>query len=265
MTTSLAQRIPCRYVVAKYLGDEIRGEPINIGIIIQSQKDKKSLSKFITNYHRIRTGGEDVSILKQILEKIYQEISESSEKDILDKIPSKYNGKIRFTEPRGTLAENMTNELSSLFERYISIERQVEKIEKITLPLIRKRVWHYLEKDFKGYAKRNKFIEGKRSSFKYDFVLGKKNRIFHSISYDSNDSLKKTKLLDWNVWDAIEKNGLTIDNFGAIISEPNPDNPKYDKMKELYKEGSHILESKNYHLITFDETEEWKKGISKLI
>ncbi len=257
---------PCRYLVAKYVGDDVRDEPINIGIIIQSENNRKTISKFITNYNKIRTGGEDVTILKEILEKIHHEISESKDKKILDKIALKYTGKIKFTEPRPTLVDDLEHEANSLFERYISIEQAViEQIEKITLPLIKKQVWHYLAEDFRGYAKRNVVIKGKRSKFRYDFMLGRKDQILQAISYDAYDSLKKTKLVDWNVRDAIEANGLKYSNFGMIISRPTPDNPKYEKINQQYKEGIGILESRHYNLVFFDNQKKWSKEIRELV
>lgn len=266
MTVSLAERIPCRYLVVKYVDDDTRDEPINIGIIMQSQSNNKTISKFITNYHKIRTGGEDISILKEILDNIHNEISGSSDKNILEKVSTKYSGKIRFTEPRGTLARNMDVEANYLFERYISIEElAIEKTEKITLPIIRKHIWRYLEGDYKGLAKRNTLIHGKQSKFRYDFMLGQKKRILYTISYDSRDALKKTELFDWNAKDAIEGNGLEAKSFGIILAEPNPANTQYEKMKAQFNVGYKILESRNYNLISFDQEEEWKKEIRVLI
>jgi hypothetical protein len=117
------EMIPCRYLVVKYVEDDIRDEPINIGIILRSQNDRKTIFKFISCYRKLGIKREEIVFIKKVLNKIHNKISESNDKDILNKISSKSIGKIKFTESRGLLTENLDREIISLFERYISIEK----------------------------------------------------------------------------------------------------------------------------------------------
>jgi len=262
LSVNITQREPCRYLVVKYVDDEVKDEPINIGIILQSKKDFKISSKFVTDYQKLRYRVGNCSMVKLILESIVDEISKSKEKDILKKIETKYTGKLRFSEYRGTLAKSLDKEVDSLYNRYVSIAEILERSKIIRLPYIKKHVWNFVSPS--GNVSRNQLIDGKKSKFRYDFVFGNKDRILQSISFDAQDSLRKTKLFDWNVMDAIMKNGLVEDNFGAIISKPSKINPKYDKVSEQYEEGLSILESKDYELIHFDETNRWQKQIQKI-
>ena len=127
MSVTIAQREPCRYLVVKYVDDEVKDEPINIGVILQSKKDFKISSKFVTDYTKLRYRVGNCSMVKLILESIVDEISKSKEKNILKKIESKYTGKLRFSEYRGTLAKSLDNEVDSLYNRYVSIAEIPER------------------------------------------------------------------------------------------------------------------------------------------
>lgn len=262
MSISVTQRLPCKYSVVKYVEDQDRDEPVNIGIILQSKMDRKVSSRFV-DYQKLKYKFENSHLIKLLLENIQEEISKNYSDDIIEKISSKYEGKLKFSPFRGTLAKSFDDEISSLYKRFVSIETPLTKTMIITLPYMRSNVWNFVHT--KGNVKRNLIIKGKRSKFKYDFVFGQYRKILHSISYDSPDSLKKTKLFDWSVIDATSKNGLTLENFGAIISEPNEHNPKYSSLREQFKEGVSILESRNYDLIHFDKNQEWKQEIESII
>jgi len=257
-TKTISKSIPCRYSVVKFIEDEERDEPVNIGLILQSRKDNKIFTKFI-DYDKLRYRFDNPQLLKILIENVTEEILKKQNEKALQQISKKYADRIRVTEYRGTLAQSIDKQLDSLFSRFVSIEQQMERIKKITLPYIRKNIWDYAHD--RWAVKRNFLIKGSKSRFRYDFLFENENKVFHSISYDALDSLKKTKLFDWNVMDALSRNGWSKKNFGAIISEPSEDNPKYDKMNEQYEEGLGILESKHYDLIHFDESGSWKGQI----
>lgn len=266
METKLTNHIPCKYVVARYIVNDIRNEPVNVGIIMQSQKDYKPYSKFVESFGRIRDTGEDSKIIGKVLAKIYQEVSESNDPKILNKIYQKYNkGKIQFTEPRGTLVKNPNQELISLFRDYVSLaESKIEKPKKITLRFIRTNVWDWFSTFKKNLVRHNILLHGKTHHFKYDFVVGENKKILHSLTFDTRDALRRTKLFDWNVRDLIDVNGLQFKNFGAIYSEPSETNPQYQKFKQEYKEATKILDSRHYQLIKFDRQNDWKKQLKEL-
>jgi len=54
--TSMPDRIPCKYTVVKFVPDLMRDEPVNVGIILQSQVDFETRFKSIA----------DISISKNI-------------------------------------------------------------------------------------------------------------------------------------------------------------------------------------------------------
>ena len=93
-TTLMKDRIPCRYVIVKYVEDEVRDEPINVGLILQSNRDYATFSKFITEYSSSKlknVSGENIVLLKEIWSNIERTISSKhKEKNTLDTILSKF-------------------------------------------------------------------------------------------------------------------------------------------------------------------------------
>ena len=261
MQTNVLKQIPCKYSVVKYVADDVRDEPINVGIIIQDKDNQHNNCKFITRFSRIRTADEEPAFLKSVIEKIKEENSKETK---IDDLVIKYTGKIRLSPPRVTLADDLHKEVKMLFDRFVSIENQPIKIEKpITLTTVKQNMWNYFKK-FEKPIKRNIMIKGKNSKFTYHFFIEDDRKHFiHSISYNALNALKATKLFDWSVRDVIEGNGYKKDNFGAMILEPQETHPKYELVKEQFKEGKRILESGNYNLVTYDE--HWKKKIKQLI
>jgi len=264
-TISIKKRIPCKYSVARYVADEVRDEPINLGIVLQSNKISDKNCRFITRFSKIRTATEEPTFLKKVIEKIRNDVA-SSEKADLNEVVSKYHGKIIFTKPRTTLAEDLDKQADWLFERFVSIEKQsLEDTHPITIRHVKKNIWNYLQ-HFDKPVQRNYLITGKNSKFIYHFFIDEsKQRIFHSISFDAVNAIKNTKLFDWSVRDVMEVNGYKQDNFGAIILEPQENNPRYPKLKEKFREGLKILKSRKYDLVTFDEENRWKKEIKELV
>lgn len=262
MVISTNERIPCRYFVAKYIGDEIRDEPINIGVLLQSHTNETKF-KFITHCSKIRTASEEPTFLKQILENIQNEISKSGEHGMLDKIVSKYQGKVRFTEPRGTLVKSLDDELASLYNRFISIEKQSETIRPINITFVKKSVESFLHKLKKSIIP-NKWFETQPGRFKWNFFI-ENQHLLHSISFNVKTALQTTKLFDWHARDLIERKKFVQKNFLAMILEPREENPQYSKLMAQYKESQKIWNSRSYELFKFDTVGKWQKEIANLI
>lgn len=263
MQTSALTQTPCKYSIVKYVADEVRNEPINIGIILQTKDKKQNKCRFITRFSKIRTADEEPSFLRKVIEKIKEE---NSKETLIDDLITKYSGKIRLSPPRITLTDDLQKEAEILFDRFVSIERQPIKVEKpITLTSVKQNVWNYF-KELEKPVKKDILIKGKNSMFTYHFLVeDDEKHIFHSISYNALNALKATKLFDWSVRDVIEGNGYKKDDFGAVILEPQDIHPKYEIVREQFKEGKKILESRKYNLVTYDEDELWKKEFKQLI
>jgi hypothetical protein len=268
MTLSIADRIPCKYIVARYIEDDIRNEPINLGIIVQSQEDYEVSFKFITDY-RFKSIASSVTVKKSlitdILKNIENEITGSQEqRAILDDLISRHAGKIRFSEPRGTLAEDLEDELYSLFNRYVSIPHYTE-LRKLPISHhnIKKTVSSFLRsmgrKVRTGYR-----LQGETTVNRFDIMLRDTRMIFQAISFQELRAVERAKLFDWSVKDCLAKYPRMENQFGTIISEPHQNNERYAKLRQHYDEGIKILEN-TYPVIKYDKrSDDWQSVILEI-
>lgn len=259
------KQIPCRYLVAKYVGDDIRDEPINVGIILQSRNTYEIKLRFITHFAKIRTATEEPQFLRQVLENIQNELARSRDKNALENIVSKYHGKIRFTDPRATVTEALDDETNSLYNRFISIETQpMITTRPLSIMTVKSNISKFFSRVHKPIIK-DKWFEGQPGKFKWNFFIASKH-LLHSISFNTDNALQTTKLYDWHARDLIEHKKLFIEtNFSAIILEPRKDHPKYPKLWEAFKESKKIWDSRDYSLINYDEENDWQKQLTKII
>lgn len=271
MTVNVTERVPCRYVVARYVDDDVRDEAINLGVIVQSQQNFDAQCKFITQYRYkslSTTASINNDLLKEILEKIERDVSSVGHNEkLLEHIITRYGGKIRFTGVKAALAEDLVDETQMLFERYVSIKHKEPYRLPITHYGIKRNVSGHLRSLGKKIRTSYK-IQGLTTTNKFDVALKDKSRIFHAISFQELRAVERTKLFDWAVKDSIARHEkiLRPEMFSAIITEPSPNKPKFDMMMVHYKEGKKILDDNGYTLVQFDRDDDsWKRNITKLV
>lgn len=269
MTVSIAERIPCKYVVARYVEDEVRDEPINLGVILQSQENFVAQCKFITSFKfksissnaRVKN-----TILKETLDRIEREVaSHDNDERLLKHLVSEFNGKIKFTDVRSALAEDLDDEADDLFRRYVSIRYHESTWLPITHYKIKKTVSDYVRKLGRNIVTNYK-IQGLTTPNRFDIAFIDKKRIFHAISFQELGAVSRTKLFDWSVKDSLGGGtDFHKDDFGAMITEPSPDKPRFETMTENYKIGRKILVDNGYALLQYDgDKESWKGKIKSL-
>ena len=250
--------VPYRYSVIKYVADEVRGEPINIGVLIQNRKNLETHYKFITRFDRIRTSDEDPQFLRAIADKIGQE----SLKIDLEHLFKKYSGKICLSPPRVALTDDPGEEAKVIFDRFVSIEKR-SKQNRSTNMNVKQSVLSYIVK-FGARVHKNSVIQGRNSRLVCDFLINNRT-VLHSIPFNTHNAINAAKLFDWSARDVLEKRIYKKDDFVVIISEPDKDTPRYERLKEGWREGRKILNHGGYNLVTYDHDKQWQKEIKPLI
>lgn len=268
-TRLLDSKIRCKYLVIKFIEDEVKDEPINVGILLQSQDSNEILSKFITNYSRLKIANlrhPSRTILEGLLNRLEDSISSTSpDEHTLNKIVDSFQGKLRFTDIRGSLTDNPHDELDYLYNRYMSISG-LEEYAKITSGRIVKEILSIIR--LRQYDIRREYlVYGKKSHFVYDLALfGNINRFVHTISFDERGALARTKVFDWSVKDTIERDtNLSPVNFIPVVAEPSSDSPTYERVIEKFKDALQILTASNYPTITYQTGESWKKKLHEIV
>ena len=111
------------FVVARFIPDLIRNEPVNVGIIVNDSKTHKSFGRFVENFRPLISRYKDCNIaaLKTIIETFRGEY-ELESNESLEKLSKNSQYQLRFTEPRAIRSGDHLQAIESLYKRYISIE-----------------------------------------------------------------------------------------------------------------------------------------------
>jgi hypothetical protein len=270
MSSTIMNNISCKYLVVKYVEDDVRDEPINVGIILQPQGSYEIVSKFITQYTRYRIGDlhqSSKTILESTLSRLQDQIGHiSKDEETLDKIIVNFQGKLKFTEVRGTLASDVNDEINYLFRRYMSAGAQDEYTRMTSEKMIKdilESIYKYSNIDIR----RQYILHGKKSEFNYDLaIFGRVVKYLYAISFDEREALNKIKLFDWSVKDTIEEHtDLSLNNFVPVLAEPSPKSPAYEKVLERFTSAVSILTTLNYPVMMYNTGQAWRKGLEALV
>ncbi len=273
MQEEKARITPCKYTVIRYVPNIVRDEPINIGVIVQSQKTLETESMFITDFkYRHLEDRLDINpeFLKELTETIRQIYLNKADPDLLNNLasslPKTFGNQVRLTPPRVTMASDLNREKSELFETFISVKYLREFEREITHKRIQVDVFEYVS-NYNDRLRKNYTLKGSKSSFEFALAVIEQSRFLHTISFDELYASKNAKILDWSVSDIISQDrGLRQENFGAIIARPLKSNPRYEAKMEEYDEGMKILGNGKYELVIYDkDSEEWKNQVKKLL
>lgn len=267
-TTSLVSDIPCKYLVVKYVENKIKDEPMNVGIILQSQKSHEIFTKFVGDFSRIRSGHLNKP-QRIILDSLIDELKDSI--DMLDKnektlesiVKNNQDG-LRFTDIRGALASNVQNELEYLYDEYMNVS--TEQPYTISTARIINEALNHLHKELYEYEIRKEFhVKGKMSNFVFDLMIkGNKPKYIHAISFDERGALDKTKLFDWSAKDSIiEDDNLSNEDFVPILAQPSTNLHTYNSVIERYEDGVNILTAGGYPIVNYDTGNTWKERLKK--
>jgi len=138
----LSSRIPCEFFLIRYVPDVVKGEFINIGVVLrearpESLKDPEAARQAVTrssvtevrftrDWRRVRCidPGADTELLESLEDEIASRlISEATgplpPKPLLELLSDTLSNSIQITEPRATLAESFALELEQLLQLYV--------------------------------------------------------------------------------------------------------------------------------------------------
>ena len=120
----------CEYVVVRYVQDEIRNEPVNIGIILRDSNSGSIFTKFYKSMNQllIRKPDANVDLIYDYIESI--QAIKSSDEEFLKDIAENFSHQIQFSEVMGTKCPKPQDQMKVLYKRFVSIE-EIPKVEII--------------------------------------------------------------------------------------------------------------------------------------
>ncbi len=121
-------RLPCEFFLIRYVPDTLKGEFINIGVLLREAgqpgaSKQNARVRFTQDWSRVRCMDADADI--GLLEALEGEIETRLRSDapgskpIVDAIGESFSNSIQMTEARGCLAENIVTEMELLMRLYV--------------------------------------------------------------------------------------------------------------------------------------------------
>jgi hypothetical protein len=116
--------IPCKYVIARFVPDELRDERINVGIILLALPTGEINYRFANTYERMARNWPNAhpENLRPIVSALEKEVRDIHEESNLSRLSNHFKHQLQFSEVRGVLASNAEDELNSLYRRIVDDE-----------------------------------------------------------------------------------------------------------------------------------------------
>jgi hypothetical protein len=124
----LPQRIPCEFFLIRYVPDVVKGEFVNIGVLLReagADANVRAQVKFTRDWSRVRCMDAEADL--GLLESLEQEIaarlrvgaSLRDPKTVMEVLEDTLSNSLQMTEAKATLAENMATEMELLLRLYV--------------------------------------------------------------------------------------------------------------------------------------------------
>ena len=124
----MSQRVPCEFFLIRYVPDVVKGEFVNIGVLLREAgagANVRAQVKFTQDWSRVRCMDAEADI--GLLEALEQEIaarlrmgaSPRDPKTVMEVLEDTLSNSLQITEAKATLAENLATEMELLLRLYV--------------------------------------------------------------------------------------------------------------------------------------------------
>lgn len=121
-------RRPCEFFLVRYVPDIVRGEFVNVGVLLRDAEGGAIQVKFTRDWTRVRCADSDVDIdmLEALEQEIERRLTEHREDMpyVLKTLEDTLSNGLQITEPKACLAESMPMELERLMKMYVESRKR---------------------------------------------------------------------------------------------------------------------------------------------
>ena len=136
----MRDRVPCEFFLVRYVPDVVKGEFVNIGVLLREVVSDGGLQpvvqvRFTRDWSRVRCidAGADVGLLEDLEQefalKLKTGTSPREPRSVLSLLEDSLSNSVQMTDARASLAENMTTEMEQLMRMYVE-PMQVQRAQK---------------------------------------------------------------------------------------------------------------------------------------
>lgn len=287
------KRIPCEFFLIRYVHDVVKGEFINIGVLLREVRDPDAETphelspprlRFTRDWKRVHCmhADADTNLFEDLEAEMLHRLQTDPKdpatypKPILDALTDSMSNSIQISEPRASLAENLTTELDLLMRLYVEPLPQTRtesrsdsdsdpmRTGRVSLQAAMRSafekagVWSHMRKRI-PVSKYTRTGDPMRLDCAYrpNGVI----RVFHAISLESSVDAAKSLALSapllrdgFQRIDAADLDLAAVVEPIRVISRPSrpaaSENDFSDEAAELYRFGVETMESAGIRVLT---------------
>lgn len=130
----MKERVACEFFVIRYVPDVVKGEFINIGVILRAaERDEETAVRFTRNWSRVLCldASADVELLDMLEAELTTKLRSRSPKPLLTVFEEGASNSLQISSARACLAESIPAEIEQLMRMYVE-PMQVTRRRKVS-------------------------------------------------------------------------------------------------------------------------------------
>ncbi len=280
----MRDRVPCEFFLLRYVPDVVKGEFVNIGVVLREADEPSGRSgtalrtavRFTRDWGRVRCmdAGADIGLLELLEQEIAQRleagVSPRDPKAVLATLEDSLSNSIQITEPRASLGENLVTEMEQLMRMYVepmaqpSIRGRTKESRTgrlgiqaaVRTEFERAGVWRMLNKRIvaEPYTRRGDPLRID-CGYRPDPQFGKALRMFHAVSLEGD--LEMAKVLAFTapqLREGVERvEGLPLELTAVVEPLRTLSDDVEDEAGERYRFGVETMERGAVRVVTVND------------
>ncbi len=118
----MRERVACEFFLVQYVPDVVKGEFVNIGIVLREvNRAEGTVVRFTRNWSRVRCVDPeaDVELLEAVEEELGARLRSEEKEPVLARLEDSLSNSIQLTPARASLAESLPAEIEQLMRMYV--------------------------------------------------------------------------------------------------------------------------------------------------
>ena len=271
-------RVPCEFFLVRYVPDIVKGEFVNIGVLLREASSNPDASqpikvKFTRDWSRVRCmdASADLSLLEDLEQEIARRLatgpSEREPASLLAVLEASLSNSIQMTEPRASLAENLTTELEQLMRLYVEPIAQAVPLKPNRKSTGRPAILAAMRTHFERagvWQLMNKRIPAERYTrkgdplkldcgYRKDASFGNGSHIYQAVSLEGD--VESAKVLAFMA-PQLRAGILAVDGselqLTAVVEPLSAVAPEEGEVRERYRFGVETMEQQDIRVIPLE-------------
>jgi hypothetical protein len=271
----MLDRVPCEFFLVRYVPDIVKGEFVNIGVLLREAADPPGGNapvriRFTRDWSRVRCmdASADVSLLEDLEQELTRRLTtgptEREPASVLAVLEGSLSNSIQMTEPRAALAENLTTELEQLMRLYVEPMAQAVPLKPSRKSTGRPAILHAMRTHFEracAWQLMNKRIPAERYTrkgdplrldcgYRTDARTGNALRIFQAVSLEGDvESAKVLAFMAPQLEAGVRRIEDAALEVTAVIEPVNAIAPEEGELRERYRFGVETMEQQGIRVL----------------